>query len=106
MKQARRTASPDEGGERGDLARLRAEIERLDSELVQLIARRVRLARDVGEAKRQAGMPTLDPTREATVVRRAVTLARDAGLEPDEEIRQIYWLLIALCRRAQTSDAL
>ena len=107
MMPARRTAaSTGEGGERGDLAPLRAEIERLDTELVQLIARRVRLARDVGEAKLGAGMPTLDPTREATVVRRAVTLAREAGLEADVEIRQIYWLLIALCRRAQTSDAL
>lgn len=91
--------------ELGDLARLRAEIELLDIQLVQIIARRVRLARDVGEAKHRAGMPTLDPTREATVVRRAMTLAREAGLEPDEEIRQIYWLLIALCRRAQTHPA-
>lgn len=105
MMAARKTpAQPEDHEERGDLSRLRAEIERLDGELVQLIAKRVRLARDVGEAKRHSGLPTLDPTREATVVRRAVTSAREAGLERDEEIRQIFWSIIGLCRRAQTGD--
>ena len=105
MTARRSPARPEDTGARGELGQLRTEIEQVDADLVQLIAKRVRLAREVGEAKRRAGMPTLDPTREATVVRRAVTLAREAGLEPDEEVRQIYWLLIALCRRAQTSDA-
>lgn len=84
-----------------DLARLREDIEQLDREIVRLIADRVRLAREVGVAKRAAGMPTLDHAREATVVRRAVTMARDAGLPYDEEIRQIFWQLIGLSRRVQ-----
>lgn len=87
------------------LARLREEIERVDHELIQLMVNRVALAREVGVAKRAAGVPTLDHTREATVVRRAVTLARDAGLSNDEDIRQIFWLLIGMCRRAQTDDS-
>ena len=88
-----------------DLTRLRAEIEKVDRSLVQLIADRVRLAREVGAAKRAAGMPTLDHVREAAVVRRAVALARDAGLTSDDEVRQIFWQLIGLSRRAQTDDA-
>ncbi len=84
-----------------DLARLREDIEQLDRQIVRLIADRVRLAREVGVAKRAAGMPTLDHAREATVVRRAVTLARDADLPYDEEIRQIFWQLIGLSRRVQ-----
>jgi len=87
-----------------DLSHLRTEIERVDRSLVQLIADRVRLARDIGAAKRAAGMPTLDHAREATVVRRAVSLARDTGLTCDDEIRQIFWQLIGLSRRAQTDD--
>jgi len=76
----------------------------LDRALVQLVADRVRLAREVGVAKRAAGLPTLDHVREAAVVRRAVSIARDVGLEHDDEIRQIFWLLIGLSRRAQTRD--
>lgn len=84
------------------LAALREEIERLDAGIVGLIAERVRLARAAGEAKRGAGMPTLDHAREAAVVRRAVEMGRDAGL-PDDEVRSVFWHVIGLSRRAQVS---
>lgn len=87
-----------------EVARLREQIEGLDRDLVRLIAERVRLARDVGAAKRAAGIPTLDHAREAAVVRRAVSLAREADLPFDDEIRQIFWQLIGLSRRAQSHD--
>jgi chorismate mutase / prephenate dehydratase len=79
---------------------LRTEIERLDREIVDAIRRRRDLAMQVGEEKGTLGLPTLDPEREAAVVRRAGRLARDAGL-PEEEVRAIFWRLIGLCRRSQ-----
>ncbi|HJQ20503.1 MAG TPA: chorismate mutase [Gemmatimonadaceae bacterium] len=87
-----------------ELGKLREQIEAVDHQLIQLIAERVALARQVGVAKRATGMATLDHVREAAVVRRAVTIARDAGLTCDDEIRQIFWQLIGLSRRAQTED--
>ncbi len=86
-----------------DLTRLRAEIERVDREIVERVAERVRLAREVGKAKRAAGLPTLDPAREAAVVRSAGALAREAGLV-DEEMRTLFWHLIGLSRRAQVEE--
>lgn len=83
-----------------DIERVRAEIEHIDYSLVSLIAERVSLARRLGQLKVEAGLPTLDPTREAAVVRRAGETARAAGL-PEEEIREIFWHLIGLSRRAQ-----
>jgi chorismate mutase len=82
------------------LAALRGDIGRVDAQLVSLIAERVRLARAVGDAKRALGLPTIDPPREAAVVRRAGELAREAALD-DTEVREIFWRLIALSRRAQ-----
>jgi chorismate mutase len=82
------------------LRSLRGCIEQIDRELIDLIARRVQLAREVGAAKRELGAPTLDPAREATVVRRAGELAREAGVG-DEDVRYIFWHLIGLSRRAQ-----
>jgi chorismate mutase len=87
-----------------ELGRLREQIEQLDRALIDLIAQRVRLAREVGTEKVVAGLPTLDPEREAAVVQGAVAVAREAGLEIDDEIRQIFWLLIGLSRRAQSRD--
>jgi chorismate mutase len=83
------------------LARLRHEIETVDAQLVALVAARTRLAADIGAAKRALGRPTLDPVREAAVVRRAAELARDAGLADEEAVRAIFWQLMALARRAQ-----
>jgi len=83
-----------------ELDRVRGEIERIDRQLVTLIAERVQAAREIGRAKRDAGLRTLDPAREAVVVRRAGELAREAGLD-DEVVRRIFWQLIALSRNAQ-----
>lgn len=83
-----------------ELERLRAEIERIDRALVGLIGERVRVARSVALTKQAAGLPTLDPAQEAAVIRRAAALARDAGLPP-EEVRDVFWQLVALARRAQ-----
>lgn len=85
------------------LAELREDIARIDHELIRLIGERVRLARAVGRAKRAAGLPTLDPGREAAVVRRAAAHARAANLDEDV-VRGIFWHLIGQARRAQTED--
>lgn len=82
------------------LAALRDQIEAIDAALIELIAQRVRAARDVGRAKRSAGLAILDPAREAAVVRRAVELARGQQLD-EEDIREIFWHIIGLSRRAQ-----
>ena len=84
----------------GELGSLREEIEKIDRTVISLIARRVQAAREVGRAKRKSGLPILDPAREAAVVRRAVELARSYQLE-EEDVREIYWHIIGLSRRAQ-----
>lgn len=82
------------------LAELRDRIEQIDRELIRLIAERVALAREVGEVKRRRNLPTLDPAREAVIIRRSGALAREAGLSEDD-VREIFWHLVGLSRRAQ-----
>lgn len=83
-----------------ELAHLRDEIEHIDRALVALIAKRVELARKVGSVKRAHGLPTLDPAREAAIIRRSGVLARENGLQ-EEDVRDIFWHLVGLSRRAQ-----
>ncbi len=82
---------------------IREGIETIDAQLVTLLGERLRLARAAGAAKRAAGLPTLDPAREAAVVRRAAAAARKAGL-PVEQVRDVFWHIVGLCRGAQTEQ--
>ena len=87
-----------------ELAQCRDEIERIDNEIVGLLARRLTLGKRTGDLKRAAGLPILDPTREAAVIRRVTGVARDAGL-PTEPLREIFWQIVGMSRRMQEESA-
>ncbi|HEX9108497.1 MAG TPA: chorismate mutase [Longimicrobiales bacterium] len=82
------------------LEELRSEIVAVDGQLVALLARRLALVEEVGRVKRRLGLPTLDPTREAEVVRRAAQLAREHGVDP-ELARDVIWRVMAYARDVQ-----
>lgn len=82
------------------LDRLRRDVERIDRTLISLVAERLATARAIAGVKHALGLPTLDPAQEAAVIRRAAALARDAGLPP-EEVRALFWTLIAMARGAE-----
>jgi chorismate mutase len=85
------------------LGRCRTQIEQVDRELVGLLARRVALSKEIGAMKKVAGLPTLDPAREAEVIRRAAGMARESGLS-DEKVRDIFWHVIGLSRAVQVDE--
>lgn len=95
--------APD-GRERGadeeSLAELRELIRGIDDELLHLVRRRLEVAGEVADAKRTAGLPVLDPAREAAVVRHAAEFAREHDLD-EEDVRALFWALIGLTRRAE-----
>ena len=72
----------------------------MDRRLIALLAERVALGRKTATLKRAAGLPILDPQREAEVIRRAVTTAREHDL-PVEAVREVFWQVVGLSRRAQ-----
>lgn len=86
-----------------DLDRLRAEIRAADRELVRLVARRLALARDIGERKVAAGVPIRNYAVEAEVIRAAEEQCRAAGLDPRLG-REVFSLLIAEAIRVQERD--
>jgi chorismate mutase len=86
-----------------ELDGLRRRIEAVDREIVAIIAERVDLAHRIGALKKDVRKATLDPGREAAVIRRAVEAAREHGI-PAEPIRDVFWTLIGLCRHAQLED--
>lgn len=83
-----------------DLASCRARIGEVDSGIIALLAERIALAKRTTALKEAANLPLLDPRREAEVIRRAGELAREHGLDV-EPVRQIFWQIVGLARRAQ-----
>ena len=86
---------PNEG-----LEALRRRILEVDELLVGLVGERRELVLKVGRLKAQMGLPVLDPSREAAVVRRAAELARDKGVD-EEMTRDVIWRIIASARAEQ-----
>ena len=76
----------------------------LDQGIIALLAERMALGQRTAGLKRAAGLPILDPRREAEVIRRAVVAARAKDL-PTEPVRQIFWHIVGLSRRAQEETA-
>ena len=83
----------------GALEGLRSQIDAVDKELVEVVARRFRLAQAVGTLKGAQGAPVLDPRREAEIVRQACREARVQRI-PDEGVRDLFWSVLGYCRQA------
>jgi chorismate mutase / prephenate dehydrogenase len=91
-------------GERArTLDELRKEIQDVDAAIIALLAKRMRIVRAIGEVKRSEGIAVVDPAREAAVVSYVAQLARDAGL-PEDDVRELFWRIMALSRREQHAD--
>jgi chorismate mutase len=82
---------------------LRDEINGLNTQIVKLLARRVEVARSIGEAKREQDLPIVDRAREAKVYERVRELASESGLDP-EGVENVFREIVDLCTRAQLED--
>ncbi len=85
------------------LDELRARIADVDASLVNLVATRLALAREVGDAKRAAGLPVRNYATESEVLARFHALAAQAGLD-DRLVERFSQLLIGEAVRTQESE--
>lgn len=83
-----------------DLEECRARLDALDSELIQLLSRRLELGLEAARIKKAMGIPIIDPEREARSSAQARRWAREADLSEDE-VEDIFRRLISLSGRAQ-----
>jgi chorismate mutase len=77
------------------LDELREEIESIDREIVDLIARRTYVAETIAEVKAEQGLSTTDESQEEAVMERAGENAAAFGVD-DNLVKAIFRLLIEL----------
>ena len=83
-----------------DLESLRDQIDAIDARLVQAIADRLAVAREIGALKRAAGLPVVNAEREAAVIAGFVEKAQARGIS-EETARAVIQSLIATARAEQ-----
>lgn len=81
------------------LVHLRAEIDRIDKELVALLNRRSEISLQIGQVKQQQGMEIWSPAREDEVIAKALQTSR--GPLPPETLRLIFRELLSGSRSLQ-----
>ena len=72
----------------------RSKIDELDTELIDVLARRFQVVKNVGHLKVQEGMSVVQPSRAQEVVDKAMEMGSENGLDP-EFIKQLYNLMIS-----------
>ena len=83
------------------LKQLRAQIDRVDLQLLRLLNKRANLAVRVGQVKKKHGHPVFDGHREAEIIRR-LTQA-NPGPFPAGSIREIFRAVVRNSRRLVAS---
>ncbi len=81
-----------------ELADLRVQIDKIDTELVELFKRRMNVSAEVAEYKRRTGMNVLDASRERALLDKVSELS---GEEFEEYTRTLYATILELSRSYQ-----
>lgn len=76
-------AIPSETSSTESLGLLRKQIDRLDDDLLELLAKRMRVARDIGSYKKEHNMPVLQPGRYNDLMQKRVDAAVQLDLNAD-----------------------
>ncbi|UCG38795.1 MAG: chorismate mutase [bacterium] len=81
---------------------LRGAIDTVDKRIIELLQERASLAKEIGEVKKEIGMPILDPAREGKI-KRKISEGAKGPMDPESLVR-IYEVIMAESRRLQEED--
>lgn len=85
------------------LEELRGKIDETDTNIVKLIAERIRIAQEIGEEKKKRGKQIDDKEREKGVLENIKSLARGENIS-QEVIERIYREIVTACKRTQGKE--
>ncbi|MFO0597441.1 MAG: chorismate mutase [Myxococcaceae bacterium] len=85
-----------------ELERLRTRLDALDDELIDVLARRAALVKDIWAWKQREHVAQIDPAREAALKARLLALAETRGLSREAVARVLEQIVgLPLLRRAE-----
>ena len=82
---------------------LRGKIDEIDAEIIRLISKRIGIAEEIGEEKKDRGKQVEDKEREKVVLEKVKSIARQENIS-QEDIENIYRQIITVCKRIQGAE--
>ena len=83
-----------------EIGELRKEINQLNDEIIEKLAKRIEVAVRIGAVKRRHGRPIVDKSREEKVYEQIRKLARERRLDA-KGVERVFREIIRLCTEAQ-----
>ena len=80
------------------LEQRRRDIDQVDAEILALLNRRAEIVRELGHIKLRSGMPVVDWSREAEIIRRA---GHNSGALRDDSANRIYRAILREAREIE-----
>ena len=91
--------------ERGELKRLRDEIDKIDNEILILLNKRMEIVKKVGELKNNTNAPIYRPEREREIIERLTNLSKKQnGILKKDEIEAIFLEIFAISRALERKE--
>jgi len=82
------------------LEELRKDIDKINAQLVELLAQRMRIAEQIAKYKKAQGLPVYAPEREKQVIENVKALARENGLD-EKSAEEIFRKIIECTRNME-----
>lgn len=79
---------------------LREEIDKLNKGIIELLAKRMEVAGEIAECKKQRGLPVRVPEREKAVIESVKMLAKEKGLD-GKMIEDVFLKIIEHTRKSE-----
>ncbi|MBW3012287.1 chorismate mutase [Candidatus Woesearchaeota archaeon] len=83
------------------LTELRRSIDRLDSQLIQVLARRMKIMDKVADYKRQNKLAIHQPKREQELIKNRISKFKKLGFDDTLFVRRLYKLIIEKGKQIQ-----
>ena len=77
-----------------DIAQIRKSIDKLDSQIIQALAKRMKLMDKVADYKKKNNLPVTQPQRERELVSNCIRRFKKQGFDDEAFVRKVYKLII------------
>lgn len=84
-----------------ELKQKREEIDKIDREIIGLLAKRFSIAKEIAKIKKSHNLPIQNKEREEEVIQKAVENLKEKGYDEKEFVKTIYTAIIKKSKEVQ-----